>query len=320
MDGVPPTYATFVGIDVAKASLDVATLPEQFALSFANGAEGFRQLHERLRPLGPCLIVVEATGGYERRLVADLIDRGFAVARVNPRQVRNYAQGIGYKAKTDRLDAMVLARFAREIQPRPLAKTPEKQRELDELINRRRQLLALQSGESNRLETVTSKRAQQSIQRVLKILDQQIEQMDKAIADLIESDDDWRRKNEILQSVPGIGKVTGATLVGELPELGKVNRQEIASLVGLAPFNNDSGNHHGTRSIHGGRAAIRRVLYMAALTARRCNPLIRGFAQRLEHAGKKFKVVMTACMRKLLVLLNELVKTNHPWNPDIARS
>src|SRR6202035_515004 len=239
--------------------------------------------------------------------------------RVNPRRVRDYARALGYLAKTDRLDATVLARFAREIQPHPLAQTPDKQRELDELIGRRRQLLALQTAESNRLETVTGKRARQSIEKILKVLSQQIEQMNHVIAELIESDDTWRRKDEILQSVPGVGQVTSATLVGELPELGKVNRQEVTALVGLAPFNDDSGQHHGQRSIYGGRASVRQALYMAALSAKRYNPLIRRFAERLEKAGKKFKVVMTACMRKLLTLLNQLIKTDTPWNSTIAR-
>jgi len=319
MDGSLAHYQTFIGIDVAKATLDVACLPEQAPLRFGNDSTGFGQLRKRLLLLDRCLIVVEATGGYERRLIADLIDHGFSVARVNPRQVRDYARGIGYLAKTDRLDAAVLARFAREIRPRPLAPTPEKQRELDELVNRRRQLLGLHTAESNRLETVIAQRARQSIQKILKVLQQQIDHMDKAIADLIESDDQWRHKNEILQGVPGIGPVTSTTLVGELPELGQVNRQEVSALVGLAPYNHDSGTHQGQRSIHGGRASVRSALYMAALTAKRHNPLIRRFAERLERAGKKFKVVITACMRKLLILLNQLIKTNTSWNPQIAR-
>ena len=319
MDGSSPTYAAFVGIDVAKATLDVGLLPEGQPFSVSNDAPGWRQLRERLQVLGRCLIVVEATGGYERRLLAELIDQGFAVALVNPRQVRDYARGLGYRAKTDRLDAAVLARFARDVNPHPLAPTPEKQRELDELVTRRRQLLGLRTAESNRLENVGSPRARKSIEKVIKLLDQQIEQMNQAIAELIESDDTWRRQDEILQGVPGIGQVTSATLVGELPELGQLNRQEISALAGLAPFNHDSGRHRGTRSISGGRASIRQVLYMAALSAKRHNPLIRRFAERLEKAGKKFKVVMTACMRKLLVLLNHLIKTNTPWNPEIAR-
>ena len=234
MDGSVSNYLSFVGIDVSKATLDIACLPEEQLLSVSNDPPGFEQLRRHLSQLKQCLIVVEATGGYERRVVADLIDHGFHVARANPRQIRDYARGIGYLAKTDRLDATVLARFARELQPRPLAPTPEKQRELDELVSRRRQLLALRTAETNRLETVMTKRTRQSIQQVLKTLEQQVNRMDKAIAELIESDDDWRHKKEILDTVPGVGPVTSSALLGEIPELGQVNRQEVSALVGFA--------------------------------------------------------------------------------------
>jgi transposase len=319
MDGTPYTFASFVGIDVSKEHLDVAVLPHGTAFTLSYDADGLGQVVDRLRAFGPCLIVVEATGGYERRLVASLIDAGLAVALVNPRQVRDYARGVGRLAKTDRLDAAILARFAREVQPRPLAKTPEKQRELDELIGRRRQLLELQTAESNRRETTSSARALQSIDQVLEVLAEHLEQLNAAIAALIESDDDWRHRQQLLQSVPGVGTVTSATLLAELPELGRLNRQEIAALVGLAPFNHDSGKFRGQRSIYGGRAGVRQCLYMAALSAQRCNPGLRRFAERLKKAGKKFKVVITACMRKLLILLNRLVQTNSTWNPEIAR-
>jgi transposase len=319
MDGTPQTFATFVGIDVAKDHFDVAFLPEGTPCTLTQNAAGLRQLVDRLRRRGPCLIVLEATGGYERRLVATLIDAGLAVALVNPRQVRDYARGIGRLAKTDRLDAAVLARFAQEVRPHPLAKTAEKQRELDELVGRRRQLLDLHTAEANRRATSTAKLARQSIDRVLKVLDEQIDRFDQAIAALIESDDDWRQRQQLLRSVPGVGVVTSATLIAELPELGQLNRQEIAALVGLAPFNHDSGKSRGQRSIFGGRASVRNCLYMAALSAKRCNPALRRFAKRLEKAGKRFKVVMTACMRKLLILLNRMVQTNCPWNPEIAR-
>jgi len=319
MDGTPHTFTTFGGIDVSKEQLDVVVSPDGTAFTLPYDAAGLGQLVDRLRALGPCLIVVEATGGYERRVVAALIDAGLAVALVNPRQVRDYARGVGQLAKTDRLDAAILARFAREVQPRPLAKTPEKQRELDELIGRRRQLLELQTAESNRRETTSSTRARQSIDQVLEVLAEQLEQLNAAIAALIESDDDWRHRQQLLQSVPGVGPVTSATLLAELPELGRLNRQEIAALAGLAPFNHDSGKFRGQRSIYGGRAGVRQCLYMAALSAQRWNPALRRFAERLHKAGKKFKVVITACMRKLLILLNRLVQTNSTWKPEIAR-
>lgn len=318
MDGSPHSFQAFAGIDVSKGSLDMATLPAGHPVTVSNDADGIGQLIEHLRPLGPCLIVVEATGGYERRAVAVLIEAGFAVALVNPRQIRDYARGIGIKAKTDRIDAEVLAHFAQEVQPRPLAKTSETQRELDDLVARRRQLVTLRTMESNRCEIATVKLARQSIDKVLAVLNREIERVEKAIARLIENDDDWRRKGQVLQSVPGIGPGTSATLIAELPELGQLNRQEIAALAGLAPYNHDSGPVRGQRSIWGGRSSVRAGLFMAALSARRCNPVIRRFAQRLQTAGKCFKVIMTACMRKLLVIMNTLIKNNTHWSPQIA--
>ena len=241
------------------------------------------------------------------------------MAVVNPRQVRDFAKGLGILAKTDRLDAQVIARFGQHVRPRTLAKTHEKQEELAQLVTRRRQLIELRTAENNRMETLVSKPVRKSVQQVVELLNKQIKRIEKEILALLESDDEWKDKGEIIQSTPGIGPVTVATLLAELPELGVLNRQEISALVGLAPFNRDSGPFHGKRSIWGGRASVRSALYMAALTARRCNPVIRSFAQRLEAQGKPYKVVMTACMRKLLVILNTLVKTNSPWNPDYAK-
>ena len=304
---------TFVGIDVAKASLDVATLPHPQALTVAYDDDGIARVIDTLRSLGDCLIVVESTGGYERRIVTALVDAGFRVARVNPRQVRDFARGLGQFAKTDCLDAQLLARFAQHVRPQPLEKHPEKQAELDQLVTRRRQLIDLRTAESNRVELTHAKAARKSIDRMLKVLDQQIETIDQAIAQLIESHDDWRKKADLLESAPGVGTVTSSGLIAKLPELGQLDRQQIAALVGVAPFNHDSGKLRGKRSIYGGRESVRGLLYMAAFAARRCNPTIRAFAERLEAAGKPFKVVLTACMRKLLVLLNAMLKTNTPW-------
>jgi len=309
---------TFVGIDVAKASLDVATLPQTQSLSLAYDDDGIARIIAALRTLGSCLIVVEATGGYERRIVTALVDAGFRVARVNPRQVRDFARGLGQLAKTDRLDAQLLARFAQHVQPQPLEKHPEKQAELEQLVTRRRQLIDLRTAESNRRELTTAKAARRSIDRVLKVLDQQIDAIELAIAQLIESHDDWRHKADLLESAPGVGVVTSSGLIAKLPELGQLDRQQIAALVGLAPFNHDSGKLRGQRSIYGGRESVRGLLYMAAFAARRCNPTIRAFAERLEAAGKPFKVVLTACMRKLLVILNAMIKNNTPWSIPCA--
>jgi len=308
-------FKAFVGIDVSKQQLDVAENPNSPTWSCPYDPRGIAHLIKRLRPLHPCLIVVEATGGYERRLIADLLDAGFHVARVNPRQVRDFARGLGQLAKTDRLDAQILARFAQHVQPAPLQKSPEKQAVLDQLVSRRRQLLELRTAETARLELTQASLARRSIQQLLRLLDKQIDQLDTEIARLIDSHDDWRNKAQLLTSTPGVGPVLAATLLAKLPELGSLSRQKISALAGVAPFNHDSGKFRGQRSIWGGRRDVRAVLYMAALTARRCNPAIRAFAQRLQAAGKPLKVVLTACMRKLLLILNAMLKKQTPWHP-----
>lgn len=315
MDGA---FTSFVGVDVAKHSLDVCMLPNGKCLSLPHDQTGLKRLQAELPTPGTCLIVIEATGGYERRLVAELIDAGHQVAVVNPRQVRDFARGLGILAKTDRIDAAVIARFGQHVRPRIAAKTPEKHRELEQLVTRRRQLVELRTAESNHLEAASSRAVRKNIQYMIDRLAKDITRIEKAILALIESDDDWRGKAEILGSTPGVGNTTAATLLAELPELGHLNRQEISALAGLAPFNRDSGRFIGKRAIWGGRASVRSVLYMAAVSARRCNPVIRVFAQRLEHQGKPFKVVITACMRKLLTILNVMLKTNSLWNPAFS--
>ena len=311
------SITSFVGIDVSKKSLDVALLPQAKSFTVLYSTEGLAQLFRQLPQPGSCLIVVEATGGYQRRLVAEATAAGHRVAVVNPRQVRDFARSFGILAKTDKIDARVIARFAQHIQPRTVEKTPEKKAELQQLVVRRRQLVNMRTAERNRMETVSSKTVQKSSRQLLDVVGKQIERLDKEIAKLLESDDDWKQKAQIVDSAPGIGPKTAATLVAELPELGHLNRQEIAALAGLAPFNRDSGNFRGKRAIWGGRACVRSALYMATLTARRCNPVIQRFAQRLEAEGKLFKVVMTACMRKLLVILNTMVKNNTHWNHNL---
>ncbi len=308
----------FVGIDVAKQSFDVCVLPEEERLSLSYDEDGLRQLLGQLPKEGSCLIVMEATGGYQRRLVAELTEAGHLVSVVNPRQVRDFARGLGVLAKTDRIDAAVIARFGQHARPRIIEIAPEKQAELEQLVVRRRQLVNLRTAESNRLETISLKSVRKSIQHVVTMLKKQIERIEKEIFALLDSDDDWKAKSKLLASVPGVGPVTIASLIAELPELGSLNRQEIAALVGLAPFNRDSGRFRGRRSIWGGRASVRSVLYMAALSARRCNPVIRQFAKRLEAKGKLFKVVITACMRKLLVIINTMVKNSTHWTPKSA--
>lgn len=315
MDGA---NLTWIGIDVAKATLDLHFLPSGQSKSLANNPTGHAQLRKLLPATDACRIVLEATGGYERLLVADLVEAGYHVAVVNPKRVRDFARALGLTAKTDRLDARVLALFAEKVQPPPAQKVPEKQAEIQQLVARRRQLIDLRVMESNRLEVTRSKAARKSIEAVLKTLQRQIECIEEALQTLVQSDDEWRHKTELVQSVPGLGGVTATTLVADVPELGKLNRQQISALVGLAPYNRDSGQQQGKRSISGGRKSVRSVLYMAALAARRCNPVIKAFADRLAQHGKPFKVVLTACMRKLLVIVNALVKSGQAWNPNLA--
>jgi transposase len=308
---------SFVGIDVSKKSWDVCVLPSRKTLKLSADEHGLKQLLEALPPPGSCLIVLEASGGYEKRLVAELINAGHKVARVNPRQVRDFARSLGRLAKTDRIDAEVLALFAEKIGPRSCEKQPENQEELDALVTRRRQLVQMKSAEQARLHQVPKGKARKSVSHMLDELRKEIDVIDDEIANLIEHNDDWNQRAMQLATVPGVGDVTSRTLIAELPELGKLNRQQITSLVGLAPFNWDSGIMRGKRAIWGGRPGIRATLYMAALSARKFNPVIRQFADRLEKAGKPFKVVITACMRKLLIILNTMVRTGTNWNPKL---
>jgi transposase len=318
MDGsTTNSNVSFVGIDVSKSKFDVAILPEGAQLTCAYDAAGIGQLLTQL-PRHDCVVVLEATGGFERRLAAELIDAGRQVAIANPRQVRDFARGIGVLAKNDRVDARVLAIYAQHVRLRPHTKPAEKQQELTALVVRRRQLLALQTAESNRWEQATIKSAAKSIRHVLDLLRKELKNLDAEIARLIADDDDWRSKSELLQSVPGVGPATSASLVAELPELGKLNRQQIASLVGLAPFSRDSGQFRGQRSIWGGRGSVRRALFMAAFNAKQFNPVIRAFAERLQRAGKRPKVILTACMRKLLVILNTMVRNHTAWKTAIV--
>lgn len=317
MESAPVTV--WVALDVAKDSLEVGcSAPDAVRLrAVENAPAGFRQLLQALPPRESTAVVLEATGGYERNVVAELIEAGYRVAVVNPRQVRDFAKGLGILAKTDRLDAQVLAKFAQHVHPRMLREMPEQQQELIHLVVRRRQLLELRTMETNRLKQALSQGAskdmKKSLNKMIQTLESQIKVIDAAIAKRIDSDDDWREKSRILQSTPGLGQITAATLLAELPELGQLNRQQIAALVGVAPFNDDSGRHQGGRHIAGGRASVRNVLYMATLVATQHNPTIHDYAQRLRQAGKASKVILTACMRKLLVILNTMLKNQTSW-------
>lgn len=305
--------ARVVGIDVSKSSLDVAMGPGREVQRFDNTPAGHRVLARRLARLAPARIVLEATGGYERALLRHLTERELPAIRVNPRQVRDFARATGVLAKSDSIDARVLARFAAAVEPvhRPLP-APEQER-LGQLQARRTQLVALRTAESNRLEQETDGLITRTIQAVLDTLQAQIKLVEAESAEVIAAHARLERTFKVLTSVPGVGPVTAAVLMGDMPELGTLSRQAAAALAGLAPYHNESGSHQGARRIRGGRAQVRTVLYMATLTALRCNPVIIEDFERLTADGKPHKVAMTACMRKLLTILNALVRDDMLW-------
>jgi transposase len=309
-----------VGIDVAKDKLDVHLWPAGLDVRFDNTPAGIEALVERLGQFAVKLVVIEATGRYERRAAMTLMDAGFEVAIVNPRQPRDFAKSTGQLAKTDRIDARILAQFGAIIGPRPSERPAENQLVIDELVARRRQLVAMITMERNRIEQAVHMPLRRQLQYSIKALEKQLAQIEQQMLELIERDDDWRGRYRLLVSVPGVGQATATALIAELPELGKLNRQCIAKLVGVAPLNRDSGKQRGQRHIFGGRQSVRNALYMATLTARTWNPVIRALAQRLSAAGKPFKVVMTACMRKLLVILNTMVRDNQPWRTSCPQN
>jgi transposase len=310
-------YDTFVGVDVSKGSLDVSGLPSGSPSQFENTAEGRAKLLSLLPSAGACLLIAEATGGYERDLVAEVVAAGHHIAVVNPRQVRDFAKAIGLLAKTDRIDAGVIARFGEATRPMPQGFN-EQQEQLRELLVRRRQLVDHRVAEKNRRDQANSSLVRNSVRKSIEGIDKDLKRIDRAIVQLVESNDDWRGRYERLKSVPGVGAQTAATLMGELPELGRLNRQQVAALVGVAPFNRDSGQLRRRRTIWGGRATVRSGLYMAALSAKKHNPVIREFAARLLAKGKPPKVVLTACMRKLLVILNAMLRSDEMWEPRLA--
>lgn len=314
-DRVTMAESLHIGIDVAKDSLEVASRPVGLQQAFANNPDGWRKLLDLLQAHTITLVVLEATGGYERALAAELLDAGYNVVVVNPRQVRDFARGIGQLAKTDLIDADVLAYFAQVVNPKPRPRPSGQDNDLSELVTRRRQLTTLLTAETNRLPMARNAQVRKSLQKVIRTLQQQIEDLDKQIQGRIRSDDQYRQKDDILRSTPGVGPQTSAMLLSHLPELGKLNRQQIAALVGVAPWADTSGPRVGKARILGGRKDIRTVLYMATLSAMNHNPRIKTFATHLRSKGKAFKIVITACMRKLLVILNSMIKSQTQWRP-----
>ncbi len=320
MTNANATDCTFAGIDVSKLKLDLARTGIQQVDTFTNDPAGITQLVEILLKAPPKLIVVEATGGLERPLLAALLEADLPVHLANPKQVRYFALSLGILAKTDPIDAHVIERYAAQLSPRLLQKRSENQAELEALVTRRRQLLHVRTEENNRLGQTTSKPARKSIQAVLKTLQKQIHSLDGQIRKLIESDDDLDDIDKLLRSVPGIGNVASSTLLCEMSELGTMDRGQAAALVGVAPFNRDSGRHKGKRVIRGGRRAVRSVLYMSAVCGIRFNPILSAFAQRLQKAGKLPKVIIVAAMRKLVCIINAMIRDGLTWEQlDIVK-
>jgi transposase len=300
----------FVGIDVAKAKLDIFVNGE--AWQVANDPSGISELIVQLKALPLNLIVLESTGGYESIALGELYAAGLPIARVNPGRVREFAKSIGQLAKTDVLDARILARYAEMVRPALVTLPSEEEQHLAALVNRRRQLLEMRVAEQNRLGTAP-KKLREGIRTHIQWLNEEVERIEREMDDFIQHTPLWREKDELLKSVPGVGDITARTLLSELPELGRLDRKEIAALVGVAPFNHDSGRMRGKRRIRGGRTSVRSVLYMATLASIRCNPIIKAFYDHLIHNGKEKKVALVACMHKLLTILNAILRSGQPW-------
>jgi len=305
----------FVGIDVSKDELEVGSVPQTSRLRVARDDAGLVQLVERLKALGPSLVVLEASGGYEMPVVLALAGAGLACVVVNARQVRDFAKASGKLAKTDRIDAQVIAEFAQAIRPQVRALPDAAAAHLIALVARRRQLVEMLTAEQNRL-TLSHAAVREDLKQNIAWLKSRLQDLDGEVARAVRESPLWRENDKLLQQVPGVGRVVSAVLLALLPELGQLSPKQIAALVGVCPFNRDSGRWHGKRSIFGGRAPVRTVLYMAIVSAIRWNPLIKPFYQRLLAAGKPKKLAMTACMRKLLVILNAMMRDRTDWNPN----
>jgi transposase len=305
-----------IGIDISKERLDIAVHETGEIFEYPNTPDSFPTVIERFQSLKPKLIVMEASGGYEQDLLFSLLINGLPAALVNARQVHNFGKAIGRLAKTDRIDAVLLAHFAQAVQPK-ISETPAMaQITLAELVNRRHAMTEMLSAEKNRLQVTRTKLARGHIQNHIQWLQSQIDDMDRELKDLIQLAETWRELDTLFESVPGVGPVGAATLIALLPELGRLNRRQIAALAGVAPFNYDSGKKKGQRHIWGGRAAVRTAMYMCVVAGLRCNPMLQAFYSRLKAKGKPSKVALTACIRKLLVVLNALVRAGTPWDPS----
>jgi len=309
----------FVGIDVSKDRLDVGVVPGNEIRSFRNGEEGMKDLTDFMKSVAPELIVLEATGGIERLAISVLAAGGFPVVAINPRQSRDFAKATGRLAKTDSIDALVLANFGKSIRPEVRPLKGEELQLLGDLNSRRRQIIGMIVMEKNRLSSSTLQ-VRNRIAEHIEWLESSLKMVDKDMDEIIRNSPVWKEKMDLLQSFKGVGPVLSKAILSDLPEIGTLNHKQIAALVGVAPFNCDSGRHRGKMKVWGGRAYIRSLLYMGAVAAIKHNSVIKAFYQRLLLAGKKPKLALTACMRKILVILNAMVKSNTPWSPSYAQS
>jgi transposase len=307
---IPQVY---VGIDISKDRLDLCLMPGDRRLTFSNDTEGLSQLADRLSKEVSPLIVMEATGGYDVPIAGALLSKGLPAAIVNPRRVRDFARAMGRLAKTDSIDSHVLARFAQKLKPPIRALPNEKERFIRELVSRRQQLVDVRTAEKNRLHKAFLPQVKKSIQLIIDTVNEQILEIEKELDDEIKGNPVWNEKDQLIQSVPGVGPNTARILLAALPELGMLSGKQIASLVGVAPFNRDSGKTRGRRMISGGRISVRNLLYMAALVASRHNKIIREFYSRLRKSGKTGKVALVACIRKLIVILSAMLKKKQPF-------
>lgn len=302
----------YIGVDVSKAMLDVFILPSRKYMQFENDATGIQKLSRKIKMFSSSLVVLESTGGYETELAYALSESNIETCVINPRQIRDFARAMGQLAKTDKIDAETIALFASKIEPKANVSINQTQRDLNRNNSRRQQLIDMITMEKNRLDKAAPEQ-RESIKRVLEVLEKELELVNEAQLSLVSSDEASSKKMEILTSIKGVGTVTAMSLLAELPELGTINSKAISSLAGVAPFNRDSGTLKGKRTIYGGRASVRRALYMATLVATKFNPTIKAFYQRLCAMGKAKKTALIACMRKLLVCMNAMVKNNQTW-------
>jgi transposase len=312
--------ATAVGIDVSKDKLDVHVLPQDESFSVPRNAKGIEELAGRLKVFAPAVIGVEATGGFESVVAAGLAAEALPVVVINPAQVRAFARALGQRAKTDPIDACIIARFAEATKPAVRPLRDEDTRLLSDLVTRRAQIIQMIVAEKQREKRVTNRHLRKSLARLIKALEKEINAVDEEIDGMMRASPVWLENEELLTSVPGVAKITSRTVLAELPELGTLDRRRIASLVGYAPFTRQSGQWRGKSFIAGGRCHVRSVLFMAAMTARRCNPVLKAFYEHLIARGKPKMVAMVAVARKLLTILNAILRDKKPWQPDILRA